>query len=130
MDLETNLEEGMDTLTLNEDVDNTVSTAEPSSLTDIGVVRDSKLQQILMSAIEKRASDLHLTASYPPTLRIDGNIGNMDAPPMVPDDVLRIFQSITTKEQRYAFQRQLELDFFCVLPGLARLRVNTCLQQD
>lgn len=48
---------------------------------------------------------------------------------MTPEDILSIFQSITTKEQRVAFQRDYELDFFYEVPGLARMRTNACLQQ-
>jgi len=42
---------------------------------------------------------------------------------------LSIFRSITTKEQRIAFRRDYELDFFYQLPGLARMRANACFQQ-
>jgi len=104
----------------------------PSPAVDARVSCNGNLKHLLTIATEKRASDLHLAASYSPMLRVDGHIvNNIDsAPPLTPDDIERVFKSITTEEQRCTFQRELELDFFFVVPGLARFRVNVCQQQD
>ena len=76
------------------------------------------------------ASDLHITVPSPPILRIEGRlIAQKDLPPMTPNDVRDIFKQITTEEQRVTFNRELELDFACSIPGLARFRVSALLQR-
>jgi twitching motility protein PilT len=88
------------------------------------------IEDLLRVAVEKRASDLHITVAYPPSLRINGAIVPVEgAPPITPEDSARIFEIITTEAQRRAFYEQLELDFMCYIPELARFRVNACLQQ-
>jgi twitching motility protein PilT len=83
-----------------------------------------------LAAVQKEASDLHLAAGYSPTVRVHGHMMTLDHNAvMTPADILSIFQSITTQEQRVAFQRDYELDFFYEVPGLARMRTNACFQQ-
>jgi twitching motility protein PilT len=39
-----------------------------------------KIDQLLALAVEKRASDLHLSAGIPPCLRIDGELVMVETP--------------------------------------------------
>jgi twitching motility protein PilT len=88
------------------------------------------IEEMLRLAVDRGASDLHITVPYPPSVRINGVIVPVeDIPPVTPEDATRVFEVITTEAQRRAFAEQLELDFMCYLPGLARFRVNACLQQ-
>ncbi len=99
-------------------------------LADVQAVCSTSIEDLLLVAVERGASDLHITVPYPPSLRLDGVIVPIEGtPPMMPDDVKRIFEAITTKTQRETFYQQLELDFMYNMPGLSRFRVNTCLQQ-
>jgi twitching motility protein PilT len=99
-------------------------------LEDVQVISRTNCEDLLQYAVEEGASDLHLTVPYPPSLRIDGAIVPIEGtPPLTPDDVKRIFESITTQAQRDVFYQRLELDFMHHVPGLARVRVNACLQQ-
>lgn len=88
------------------------------------------IEELLRVAVERGASDLHITVPYPPSIRVNGNIVAIEgAPPVVPEDAAQVFEAITTEAQRRTFSEQLELDFMCHISGLARFRVNTCLQQ-
>ncbi len=99
-------------------------------LAEVKAVCSTDMEDLLQLAVERGASDLHLTVPYPPSLRINGAIVPIeDTPPLTPVDVARIFESITTEAQRETFYQRLELDFMYQIPGLARVRVNTCLQQ-
>ena len=103
---------------------------ESGSPKTTGIPYSTDLLQILTRAIQQEASDVHLIAGYPPTLRVHGKIIPLDDNAcMNPEDIMVIFQSITTKEQRVSFWRDHEIDFFYDMPGLARTRTNACIQQ-
>jgi twitching motility protein PilT len=87
-------------------------------------------RQILELAIEKGATDLHVKVPSPPVLRIDSVLVPQEEwPPFTGKDIERIFEEVTTEEQREAFGREQELDFAYSLPGLARFRVNVLRQR-
>jgi twitching motility protein PilT len=87
-------------------------------------------RQILELAIEKGATDLHVKVPSPPVLRIDSVLVPQEEwPPYTGKDIERIFEEVTTEEQREAFGREQELDFAYSLPGLARFRVNVLRQR-
>ncbi len=88
------------------------------------------LGELIELVIEKGASDLHLTVSSPPILRVDGTlIPQEDMPPLTPKDVEIIFERITNMEQRNIFHRDMELDFAYSFFGRARFRVNVMRQR-
>ncbi len=99
-------------------------------LADVKHICSANIEDLLQLAEETGASDLHLTVPYPPSLRVNGVIVPIeDTSSLTPDDVTRIFESITTEAQRETFYQKLELDFMYQIAGLARARVNACLQQ-
>ena len=85
---------------------------------------------LLRQSERQRASDLHLIASCPPILRIDGALQPMDgAEELSADDISQAFCQVTTQEQRELFERDMELDFAYSLSSGGRLRCNACQQQ-
>ena len=77
-----------------------------------------------------RASDLHLVASSPPLLRIDGLLEPAaDMAPLTPDDINQAFHQITSEKEREDFHRRLELDFGYTIPDVGRLRCNAAKQR-
>ena len=81
--------------------------------------------------LDMGASDLHLTAGAPPTVRVDGSLRPIpDAAPLTPEVIMRVMYSIVTQQQRETFEETLELDFSYALPGEARFRVNLYQQRD
>jgi len=85
------------------------------------------LAQLLLTTIEKNASDLHLTVGNPPMLRIYGSIRPMEkeAVPLVQEDLHAFLYDILTEEQRKRFERDKELDFALELKNVGRFRTNT-----
>ena len=83
--------------------------------------------QLLLTTIEKNASDLHLTVGDPPMLRIHGSIRPMEieAVPLVQEDLHAFLYDILTEEQRKRFERDKELDFALELKNVGRFRANT-----
>jgi twitching motility protein PilT len=89
-----------------------------------------EINELLKLMVNKGASDLHLTMSSPPVLRIDGELmPKEDLPPLTAEDIEVALEQVSTQEQRVVFDRELELDFAYGVPGLARFRVNALRQR-
>jgi len=89
-----------------------------------------EILDLLRQAEARLASDLHLIASSPPLLRIDGELEPLDnIPKLTIDDISDLFTQITTPHQRKTYSQELELDFAFSMPGGSRLRCNACQQQ-
>jgi len=80
-------------------------------------------------AMEKNASDLHITANSPPVLRIDGKLHFLDMRPLTGEETKTLIYSILTDEQKAIFEKDKELDFSFSMPGLDRFRVNVHYQK-
>ena len=92
---------------------------------------DLDLGLILQRALDSNASDLHLTASSPPLLRLNGDLVPLtDIEPMQPLMLQRVLYALLTQRQRERFEEELELDFAYSLPGKARFRVNLYRQRE
>jgi twitching motility protein PilT len=89
---------------------------------------DLNLRDLLQEMIEKRASDLHITAGVPPMLRVDGVICRTNHAVVTPEISKQIAYSILTEEQQKRFENEKELDFSFGVQGLSRFRAN-CFQQ-
>ncbi len=86
------------------------------------------MEQLLREAVDKNASDLHLSAGQPPRLRVDGDLAPLDHPVQTPDDVMACVETVLNAEQKAKFQADHELDLACALDGVGRFRVNVFMQ--
>jgi len=82
--------------------------------------------QLLMTTIDRKASDLHLTVGDPPMLRVHGSIVPIDeqTAPLTQDELHASFCDILTEDQRKRLERDKELDFALELKNVGRFRVN------
>ena len=87
------------------------------------------LHQLLKAMVDKGASDLHITASSPPILRLSGNLAALKTDPLTPVDTKQMCYSILTDAQKQRFEEDQELDFSFHLKGLARFRGNLFMQR-
>ncbi len=87
------------------------------------------LRELLQEMIDKRASDLHITAGIPPMLRIDGVICKTSHPAITPDASKMIAYSVLTEDQQKRFENDKELDFSFGIQGLSRFRANVYVQR-
>jgi len=88
------------------------------------------LADILLAMLERRASDLHLTAGAPPTLRVRGRLQPIEGyEPLTPVQTREVVYSILADEQRKRLENELQLDFAYAIPGVARFRVNAYRQR-
>jgi twitching motility protein PilT len=87
------------------------------------------IDDLLRTAVERDASDIHIKADTPPLLRIYGELIPTDLPPLSADEAKRLSYSILTPEQREEFEQNWELDLGYDIEGLARFRVNVFVQR-
>jgi len=89
----------------------------------------ANLHQLLKAMIEKGASDLHITTSSPPQLRIDGKLHPLKMPPLNASETKQLCYSILTDAQKHKFEEQNELDLSFGVRGLSRFRANIFMQR-
>jgi len=88
-----------------------------------------KIKELLTIAVEKKASDLHLSVGVPPCFRINGELVLTDMPPLTPDKTKELCYSILNEEQVNKFEKDKELDTSYGVEGLGRFRANIYYQR-
>ena len=92
---------------------------------------DIDFAALLLEVVDRRASDLHLTAGAPPMLRVRGRMAPVEGYPVLsPTDTREIVYSILTGAQRQKLENNWQLDFAYQMPGKARFRVNAYFQRS
>jgi twitching motility protein PilT len=87
--------------------------------------------EVLLEVVDRRASDLHLTAGAPPMVRIRGRLTPMEGyPALTPTDTREIIYSILSNAQRQRLENNWQIDFAYQIPGRARFRVNAYFQRS
>jgi twitching motility protein PilT len=86
--------------------------------------------EVLTRMVDLRASDVHLTAGFPPAMRVRGRITPMeDYPELTPQHTREVVYSVLNDDQRKRFENHKQLDFAYSIPGVARYRVNCYFQR-
>ncbi|MEJ2367302.1 MAG: PilT/PilU family type 4a pilus ATPase [Acidobacteriota bacterium] len=87
-------------------------------------------QRLLVNAIEKGASDVHLQVGSPPLLRVRGELAEVKYHPLSPDETAAIVEEVLSKTYRSETLEQLsDLDLSYSLEGHGRFRVNIFRQR-
>src|ERR1700759_891073 len=73
---------------------------------------------------EQKASDLHLSTSNPPMLRINGDLVRVDYPPLQNDELKAMVYEIAPEVKIKVFEETSDCDFGYEVPGVARYRAN------
>ena len=87
------------------------------------------VEQLLMLAKEKKASDVHITVGLPPKVRINGELLNLDYPRLSPEDCQKLIEEIMDDRQWEIFKEEGEADFSFSIPRVGRFRVNVYRQR-
>jgi len=89
-----------------------------------------ELVEVLRTAVQAGASDVHLVIGKPPMMRLDGDIAEIPGFPVInADESKRMIYSILYEEQRAKFEEHWELDCSFAVANFARFRVNVLLQR-
>ncbi|WP_419148379.1 type IV pilus twitching motility protein PilT [Pseudoalteromonas 'SMAR'] len=82
------------------------------------------ITELLAFSVQHKASDLHLSSSVSPMIRVDGDVRRVNIPPLEAKDVNSLIYDIMNDNQRRDYEQNLEIDFSFEVPNLARFRVN------
>lgn len=88
-----------------------------------------KIKDLLKIAVERKASDLHITAYNPPTIRVDEEIIPLDEKPLSPKESKELCYSLLSESQIAEFEKDWELDMSFGWGEVSRFRVNVYLQR-
>lgn len=87
------------------------------------------LDDILRAAMERKASDVHLTVGLPPMARIDGELQPLPYKVLGPADTRRLIYDTMNDEQVQKYEQTHELDFGYGVKSLGRFRFNVYMQR-
>ncbi|UCB57824.1 MAG: type IV pilus twitching motility protein PilT [Candidatus Omnitrophota bacterium] len=87
------------------------------------------MEKLLKVMVEKKASDLHITAGAPPQLRIDGKLVNAEEKVLTAQRAKELTYGLLSKEAIKEFEENLELDMSFGIEGLSRFRLNVYQQR-
>ena len=87
------------------------------------------LPELLKTTVELNGSDLHITTSSPPQVRVHGHLQRLPMPELTPSETKQLVYSVLTDAQKKRFEESMELDFSFGIRGLARFRCNVFNQR-
>src|SRR5450631_1846611 len=87
------------------------------------------MQDLLRRVIEKKASDLFVTAGFPPAIKIDGEIRPQSERALTPEQSSTLVRAIMNDRQTKEFDSTKECNFAISPPGVGRFRVSAFVQQ-
>jgi twitching motility protein PilU len=87
------------------------------------------MQDLLRRVVEKKASDLFITAGFPPAIKIDGEVRPQSERALAPEQSATLVRAIMNDRQSKEFDSTRECNFAISPPGIGRFRVSAFLQQ-
>ena len=84
---------------------------------------------LLRLMIGKKASDMFITAGFPPAMKIDGKMTPVSQQVLSAQQAREIARSVMNDKQTAEFDASNECNFAIGLPGVARFRVNAFVQR-
>ena len=98
------------------------TTAEPMSVKET-------IHSWMRYMYENKASDLFITAEFPPAVKLDGKLTPITDKPLTAGTCGAIAQALMTQKQREEFENTKECNFAVSIDGVARFRVNAMIQR-
>ena len=87
------------------------------------------LYQLLSMMVQKKGSDLFITAGFPPAIKVDGKMTPVTAQALAPQHTLELAHSVMNDKQAAEFEATKECNFAISPAGIGRFRVNAFIQQ-
>ena len=85
---------------------------------------------ILKFMVDRKASDLFITADVPPSIKVHGRISPVSKTKLNEKQTRELTLSLMSPEQRDEFHHTKECNFAIGVPGLGRFRVSAFVQRD
>ncbi|OIO82746.1 MAG: type IV pili twitching motility protein PilT [Gallionellaceae bacterium CG1_02_56_997] len=88
------------------------------------------IHNLLRGMISKKASDLFITAGFPPAFKVDGKMTPVSNQPLSHQHTQELARSIMNDRQTAEFEATHECNFAISPHGIGRFRVNVFMQQQ
>jgi twitching motility protein PilT len=88
------------------------------------------LIQLLQMMVQNKGSDLHVSSTSVPMIRVRGDMVKVEIPPLSPAEVEAMVAQITTNPQKVELNGQKSLDFSFKASGVGIFRVNVFYQRQ
>ncbi len=88
------------------------------------------IQSLLVSCVEKGASDLFVSAGVPPSIKLNGKLVPLNNDILSPEATRELVLSTMNEEQRNEFVRNKELQFAISARGIGRFRASAFYQRN
>ena len=95
--------------------------------------RDQALKfmyDLLRLMVQKKGSDLFITAGFPPAIKVDGKITPQSNQSLTPQHTAELARAIMNDKQAAEFEATKECNFAISPAGIGRFRVNAFVQQS
>ncbi|HUU72190.1 MAG TPA: PilT/PilU family type 4a pilus ATPase [Burkholderiales bacterium] len=87
------------------------------------------IHDLLRAMIAKEASDLFITAGFPPAFKMDGKMTPVSNQSLTPQHTQELARALMNDKQAQEFEGSSECNFAISPPGIGRFRVNAFVQQ-
>ncbi len=87
------------------------------------------IHELLDLLVKQNGSDLFITASFPPAIKVDGKITPVSKTQLSPQHTIELVRSVMNDKQAAEFESSKECNFAISPPGIGRFRVNAFVQQ-
>jgi twitching motility protein PilU len=88
------------------------------------------IHNLLRGMISQKASDLFITAGFPPAFKVDGKMTPVSQQMLTPQHTMDLANSIMNDRQAAEFEASHECNFAISPAGIGRFRVNVFMQQQ
>jgi len=89
-----------------------------------------EFMQLLVMMVEKKASDLFITAGWPPSIKVDGMIHPIGNRPLTHAQTTELVTGVMNDKQRLEFDETRECQFAISARDVGRFRVSAFVQRD
>lgn len=88
------------------------------------------MHSLLRSMLDKKASDLFISADFPPAMKIDGKMTPVTQQKLTGEHTQAFAQAMMNEKQRKEFEEEKECNFAIWPREIGRFRVNVFVQQE
>ncbi len=88
------------------------------------------VNDLLKLMVTRKASDLFITAGFPPAMKIDGKLTPVSSQTLTTQQTAEIATAVMNDKQAQEFKQTMECNFAISMASVGRFRVNTFIQRS
>jgi len=88
------------------------------------------INDLLKLMVTRKASDLFITAGFPPAMKIDGRLTPITSQTLSTQQTAEIARVVMNEKQAQEFKETMECNFAISMPSVGRFRVNAFVQRS